>query len=72
MAHIPHIPGAEHDVPPLTPKAKAALGGADPLDPNIVTAVAFGEDDADTSRELRSRALMLKAGAGPADPSEGS
>lgn len=65
-----YIPGAEHDIPPLTPAAKDALEGADPLDAERVSAVAFEETDPDTARELRSRALMLKAGAGPADPNE--
>lgn len=66
----PYIPGAEHDIPPLTPAARAALEGANPLDADVVSAAAVDEDDPDTARELRSRALMLKAGAGPADPNE--
>lgn len=65
-----YIPGAEHDIPPLTPAARDALEGADPLDAERVSAAAFEEADPDTARELRSRALMLKAGAGPADPNE--
>lgn len=67
---ISQIPGAEHDIPPLTQAAKSVLEGVDPLDPEIVAAIAFEEDDPLIARELRSRALMLKAGAGPADSTE--
>jgi hypothetical protein len=67
MTDITPIPGAEHDIPPLTPEAEAALAEVDPLDPEAIAPVAAAEPDPLTARELRSRVLMLKAGAGPAD-----
>lgn len=70
MTEIQPIPGAEHDIPPLTPDAEVALSDVDPLDPDAIAPIAAAEEDAATARELRSRVLMLKAGAGPADPTE--
>lgn len=70
MTEIEPIPGAEHDIPPLTPAAEVALSDVDPLDPDAIAPIAAAEEDAATARELRSRVLMLKAGAGPADPTE--
>ena len=65
------IPGAEHDIPPLTPEAEAALATVDDLDPDAIAPIAATEPDPHTARELRSRILMLKAGAGPADQASG-
>lgn len=70
MSEIQPIPGAEHDIPPLTPAAEVALSDVDPLDPEAIAPIAAAEEDAATARELRSRVLMLKAGAGPADAAE--
>lgn len=70
MTDVQPIPGAEHDIPPLTPAARGALADVDPLDPEAIAPIAMLEDDPATARELRSRVLMLKAGAGPADADE--
>ena len=61
------IPGAEHDIPPLSQEAAEVLQDVDPLDPEAIAPIAASEEDPATARELRSRVLMLKAGAGPAD-----
>lgn len=72
MTDIHRISGAEHDIPPLTPAAEVALSDVDPLDPDAIAPIAASEEDPSTARELRSRVLMLKAGAGPAEPEEAS
>ena len=69
MTDIQPIAGAEHDIPRLTPAAEVALAHVDPLDPDAIAPIAAIEEDAATARELRSRVLMLKAGAGPAEES---
>lgn len=63
---ITPIRGAEHDIPPLSQDAADALDGLDPLDADDVSAMAADEPDPVIARELRSRALMIRAGAGPA------
>jgi hypothetical protein len=67
---LPLIAGAEHDIPPLSPAAAEALEEVDVLDPEAIAPIAAAESDDLTARELRSRILMLKAGAGPADEHE--
>lgn len=64
---IEPISGAEHDIPPLTAGAEEALAEVNPLDPDAIAPIAAEEPDPHTARELRSRALMLTAGAGPAE-----
>lgn len=64
------IPGAEHDIPPMSPEVAERLSDVDPLDPEAISPIAADEPDPATARELRSRVIMLKAGAGPADPAE--